>query len=479
MAIESIAKTLGSGSGIDVGALVTSLLEAQFAAKNAEFARRETRIEAQISGVSKLKSTVTGLDGALKSLTAGGTLASKLTSSNEAAIRVVRTAGAPVTDITAKIAVTSLAGRQVSTTNTGQPVDTQFREGALRLQFGRDMVDPATGGTTGFAAAGDAIDIQITDADTTLTKIAAKINAANAGVTAKIVLDGGNERLSISGASGADRAFEITGSDAGGAGQSLTGLAVSRTSTTATTATRARDAVVAVDGVTFNRTSNTITDLIPGATLDLVGLSTTPVQIATAKPGAAITTAVSDFVGAYNEMLAVIKEQNDPKSGVLASDNAVRSLARGLSRLTTTVLAPAGVAGAPRTLADLGVATARDGTLSVDAARLTKAVADFPAAVERMFAAGKAATGDGLSAALAAVVKGGTDRVVGLDASTSTYTKARGEVATAKLKVVEQTAQARDRLSRQFTTMDARTAAYKSTQTFLDNQIKAWNRSDA
>ncbi len=479
MAIESITKTLGSGSGIDIGALVTSLLEAQFAAKNAEFARRETKIEAQISGVSKLKSAVTGLDGALKSLTTGGTLASKLTSSNEAAIKVMRTAGAPVTDISARIAVTSLADRQVSTTNTGRAAGTQFREGTLRLQFGRDVVNATTGATTGFTAAGAAINIAITAADTTLTKIAAKINAANAGVTAKIVLDGTTERLSISGAVGADRAFEITGTDGAGAGQSLTGLAVGRTSTVTTTATRARDAVVAVDGVTYNRTSNTITDLIPGATLDLVGVSATPVQITTAKPGAAITTAVGDFVAAYNEMLAVIKEQNDPQSGVLASDNSVRSLARGLSRLTTTALAPAGVAGAPRTLADLGVATARDGTLSVNAARLTKAIADFPAAVERMFAAGTAATGDGLSAALAAVVKGGTDRVVGLDAATTTYTKARGVVATAKLKIAEQTAEARERLTRQFATMDARTAAYKSTQTFLDNQIKAWNRSDA
>jgi flagellar hook-associated protein 2 len=96
-----------------------------------------------------------------------------------------------------------------------------------------------------------------------------------------------------------------------------------------------------------------------------------------------------------------------------------------------------------------------------------------------MFASGTAATGDGLSAALAAVVKGGTDRTVGLDASTVTYNKALSVVADAKLKIAEQTEQTRARLTRQFATMDARTAAYKSTQSFLDNQIKAWNRSDA
>jgi flagellar hook-associated protein 2 len=31
------------------------------------------------------------------------------------------------------------------------------------------------------------------------------------------------------------------------------------------------------------------------------------------------------------------------------------------------------------------------------------------------------------------------------------------------------------RLTQQFATMNSKVAAYKSTQTFLENQIKAWN----
>lgn len=478
MAIESIIKTLGSGSGIDTGALVTSLVEAQFAAKTAELAKREEKLTAKISGVSVIRSAVTGLDAALKSLVTGGTLASTLASSDEKVLRATRTAGSGAADISARVTVSSLAGQQVATTNTGRAVGTAFRTGTLALRFGRDVVN-AAGATTGFTASGATVNVAITAADNTLPKIAAKINAANAGVTARIVIDGGLERLSIGGGVGADKAFEIAATDSGGAGQSLTGLVVNRTSTVTTAATRARDAVVAVDGVTFNRATNSIADLVPGATLDLLGVSTTPVSITTGKPTGAITQGVGDFVAAYNEMLGVLKEQNDPETGVLGADTAVRSLARGLGRLTTTLLAPASVAGAPRTLADLGVATARDGTLSVNTARLAKAVADFPAAVERMFANGTGASEGGLSAALAAVVKGGTDRVVGLDASAATYTLQKNALADARLKVTEQTAQATERLTRQFATMDARTAAYKSTQTFLDNQIRAWNRSDA
>ena len=68
---------------------------------------------------------------------------------------------------------------------------------------------------------------------------------------------------------------------------------------------------------------------------------------------------------------------------------------------------------------------------------------------------------------------------VGLSASTTTYNKQLAGLADAKLKAGEQAEQLRERLTRQFAGMDARVAAYKSTQTFLDNQIKAWNRSDA
>jgi flagellar hook-associated protein 2 len=34
-------------------------------------------------------------------------------------------------------------------------------------------------------------------------------------------------------------------------------------------------------------------------------------------------------------------------------------------------------------------------------------------------------------------------------------------------------------MTKQFAGMDARVAAYKSTQTFLTNQIAAWNKSDS
>ena len=60
MAIESIAKTLGTGSGIDIGALVENLVSAQFENKNALLTQKNDALTAQISKLGEIKSGITG-----------------------------------------------------------------------------------------------------------------------------------------------------------------------------------------------------------------------------------------------------------------------------------------------------------------------------------------------------------------------------------------------------------------------------------
>jgi len=90
MTIESIAKTLGTGSGIDTTALVEQLVDASFSVENKQLADQKTAIEAQISGVSQLLSGITGFSGALTSLAQDGTLATQPTSSNSSIANVSR-----------------------------------------------------------------------------------------------------------------------------------------------------------------------------------------------------------------------------------------------------------------------------------------------------------------------------------------------------------------------------------------------------
>ena len=494
MAIESIAKTLGSGSGIDISALVTSLVDAQFAAKNAEFARREEKLGAQISGVSALKSAITNFDAALKSLTGGGTLATSPVSADPSSIKVSLLPDATVKNLNAAVAVTQLASAQASTTNKSYDAAVLFKEGTITIGFTKAGPD----------AAAQPKDVTLAiAAGRTLQQVADQINGSGqlgGRVTAALVKDGAGSRLVLKTVEGADKAFTVTATDRPNRaatvvppspaytnnGETLDGFdvdpGVTAGGTGAFTGVAARDAILTMDGAQYTRGGNTVTDLIPGLKLELLKVTAAPVGLSSSKPTAALSEATTNFVATYNEMLAVIKEQNDPFTGVLKTDTGVSFLQRSLARLTTDVLVDTGVAGAPRTLADLGVRTSRDGTLSVDAARLTKVVADYPAAVEAMFAQATGPASRGLSAALSAITKRVTDKndeAALFNSSTATYTKQLDSLSRAKEKAAEQADALRERLTRQFATMDARTAAYKSTQSFLDNQIKAWNRSDA
>ncbi|WP_375429222.1 flagellar filament capping protein FliD [uncultured Sphingomonas sp.] len=494
MAIESIAKTLGAGSGIDVGALVTSLVEAQFAAKNADFTRREEKLTAQISGVSALKSAITNFDAALKALTKGGTLAPKPVSADPSAIQVSLLPDATVKNLSVAVAVTQLASAQASTTNRSYDAAVIFKEGTITIGFTKAGPD----------AAAQPKDVTLTiAAGQTLQQVADQINGSGqvgGRVSAMLVKDGTGSRLVFKATEGAEKAFTVTATDRPDQaatvippspaytnnGETLDGFdvgaSVTAGGTGAFTGVAARDAILTMDGAQYRRTSNTVADLIPGLKLELLKVTAAPVGLSSSRPGGALSEAATNFVAAYNEMLSVIREQNDPFTGVLRNDSGAAVLQRSLGRLTTEALIDTAVAGAPRTLADLGIRTARDGTLSVDDARLTKMVADFPTAVEAMFAQATGPASKGLSAALSAITKRVTDKNdqnAPLNMSAATYTKQLASLSLAKEKASVQTTAFRERLTRQFATMDARTAAYKSTQTFLDNQIKAWNRSDA
>jgi len=462
MAVESITKTLGSGSGIDLKALVTSLVDAQYAAKTAQFTTKSDTLTAQISGVAKLKSAITGFDSALKSLVKSGSLATQPTSSDAKVLGASLLSGGTAPTGPTTLAVTQIASAQTNTTRRIAS-DERFAEGTLTVTIG----------------GGDPLPVAV-EAGATLADVAAAIKAKT-GLTTAIIVDGTGSRLTMKGATGAAQSFTITATQANGAGLDPSATApgnlgafITGGEGSMTEGAAARDAAIRIDGVEYTRAGNSIGDLVPGVKLELTGTGTT--TLAATRPTAALGQAVSDFVATYNELQSVLKEETNNTTGPLRSDSAATGIARALAALTTTKLA---AGGTMRTLADVGVATNRDGTLSVDSTRLTTALASDPAAVEALFADGTGASGGGLSAALSSIATRLTDKTFGLDAATTRYTKQQTDLADAKAKLADATTASTDRMTKQFAGMDARVAAYKSTQTFLTNQIAAWNKSDS
>ena len=479
---SSIVTALGSGSGVDTASLVTSLVEAQFALKTRQLTAKADALTTQISAVAKLKSGINDFDAALRTLVKGGTLSAQPTSSN-VAIKATALPGATIGALSGTIRVDRLATAQAATTDTAVPRTAAFRPGTFSLRFGSETT---TNGITGFTP-GDApaVSIDITAADATLDGIAARINAAKAGVTASVVNDGTGARLTIKGATGAARAFELTGTDTdpSGAGMGLATLNVGRDAPGTTIGTSAGDAIVTLDGASFARASNGIDDLVTGVKLELSATGTT--TLGSTPATAAVSQAVADFVETFNQLQKIVREDIDPVNGVLRGDTTSKELSRGLGRLTTARLVASAATGVPATLADIGVKTNRDGTLSIDTARLNKVMTSNPASVEAMFAYGAGAATDGLSGVLGGIAKqlaatainNDRNKDYGFDTRTLRYNAALADIATAQTKASDEAAAMKTRLTAQFAKMDAAVAAYKSTQSFLKSQVDAWNRS--
>lgn len=487
---SSILTSLGAGSGVDTAALVKSLVSAQFAAKNAALSAQDTALNAQISSVAKVQSAITSFASALSSLVTGGSLASQPTTSDSSVLTATALPGARLSGLSSQISVDRLATAQTAIASFPGGAPTFADGGTLTLTFGTAANDAVSA----FNTQADPIPITIAKG-AKLGDVAAAINASGKGLTAAVVTDvNGDAYLSLKGPTGTAQAFTLAGTG------SLAQLNVGGDSPAATINSNAGNAKVTVDGVSVERASNTISDLVAGVKLTLTGVSATttttteagtktiakPVALGSTTPSDGIAQAVNDFVTTYNQVLAELKTETDPATGPLRSDYNATNLLRSLRGLTLTTLSTGGAAGDPVNLAAIGVATNKDGTLSVDSTKLNTALLKTPAAVEALFANGTGASGGGLAAALNAITSAATNNKVvingqtestGLVGSTALYTARLAKVTDAEAQVTTDTAAYQERLTKQYAASDAIVAAYKASASSLQNQIDQWNKT--
>lgn len=466
MAIESIAKTLGAGSGMDISALVQSLVDAQYQVKQDAITKKDETLAAQISTAASLKSSISTFDNSLRALITGGTLSTQASSANPAIVKASALPGATVAGFSGEVEVRALASSQAAYSAPIADKNAALGGGTLKLTFGKaTVVDGAMSEFTPGSAI--AIDIEIKPGSS-LEAIAETINAKHAGIAASILTDSSGARLVLKSATGAEQAFTLSAS--GDAGLSALNIGVGAPGMTIGSV--AQDAVVVVDGVAVRRSSNVIGDLFVGVKLELQSASVgTKVALGTEAPTKALGQAVNDFVSAYNELLTALKEATDPVNGPLKSDPAARTMLRSLKGMTASQLISNQAEGTPTTLAGIGVSTQRDGSLRVDTMTLSNALVNHGRAIETMFK-----TGTGLSAALSTISLAVANREFGLGASETRYADARRSLEITKDRALASAENMRTRMTRQFASMDSRVSAYQSTQDFLKNQIAAWNR---
>ncbi|MFZ1179973.1 MAG: flagellar filament capping protein FliD [Herbaspirillum sp.] len=227
--------------------------------------------------------------------------------------------------------------------------------------------------------------IALGDTSQTLADVRDAINTANAGVTADITNDGTNDHLVLTpSGTGATSPVSLSGT---GDFSILSGSIMGQLQT-------AQDAKLSIDGISITSATNKIANAISGVTLNLSKVTTAAdnVMLNITNDTSGVISAANTFVSAYNALLKTITglTQQTPStipgqpgsSSPLANESAVQNIMAQL-RIALVRSVPGG--NGISTLTDIGIGFQKDGTLGLDATKLSTATTNNFAGITSLF----------------------------------------------------------------------------------------------
>lgn len=448
----------GVGSGLDVKGIITQLMAIE--------RQPLVRLEQQRSSFNARLSAFGQLNSALDKLRESALALTRPASFSATTASVAEPGGFSARSTTQavpgnySIEVTALARAQRIASDAGgaPPV----APGNLTLSFGRvdggGFIPDAEGPVTISLTAGD-----------TLAELRDTINAAQAGISARIINNGSTDQLVLSSDdTGAARAFRIEGSG-GLAGFGFDPAAPAGGSLTAVQA--ASDASLSIDGIAVTRASNTVTDLVEGVTLELARTTDGEVILSIGRDNEAAKSAIEAFVKAYNDLAGLVRTQTafnaeSGQAGILNGDSTVRSIQ---SQLRNIFREPVSGLDGARLLSDIGVSFRTDGTLEIDEAALEAALADPQRKVGQLF--GGNGTVEGYAQSLAARIDGMLVADGLLKSRTEGINRSLRGLETRREAIEFRLTRIEARFTAQFSALDAMIASMTQTSNFLTQQL--------
>jgi flagellar hook-associated protein 2 len=353
------AATGSSSSGIDVTAAVNASVTAA-QAPEVNWENQQSTLQSQANALTQLQTSANTLDNdvqALNNLT-GPLSASLVNSSNSSLVTGSAAPGSSVgNDV---VVVNSLATTASWSSNALASATTNLPPETF-------VITNASGQTTSVTTGNGVND---------LIDLAKAINGQGFGVTATVINDANGSRLAItSNTSGSASNFTVTSSDP---------------SFKLTQAVAGTNASLTVNGISVASASNTVTGVIPGLTLNLLGASPgTEVSLSVTHDTAQASTAINKFVTDYNTLIGQLNSQfadTGSGQGVLSSDSSVRNLqSELLQALSYTATPGTGTTTTVANLSSLGLTVNSDGTLAVNSATLTNSLQNNFSDVQNFF----------------------------------------------------------------------------------------------
>lgn len=287
-----------SGTGFNVSSTVSEIV-GNLQNVETPWKTQLTTLESQDTAISSLGTLFSNLSNDMSSLTdADGILAEKTGSSSDTNVLTLTGANSSAVAGTYTVEVANLAQ-----TSSGYLAEitksTDALSGSITLQVG--------------SGTAQTINVPTASGDNTLAGLASAINSSTVGVTASVLTDASGSRLSlVSSTSGADGNITVSAN-------SIADTTTSSGTLAYTSAVTGANAQLTVDGVGLTSASNTVANLIPGVTFQLLapspsettssGTSLEQVQVIIGDDNTDVESTVNQFVTDYNSLVSAMNTQ--------------------------------------------------------------------------------------------------------------------------------------------------------------------------
>jgi len=445
-------------TGLDTNALINGLVKAEHRSVDVLQAQK-VRFQAQDGVFTTLVGALGGLKSAAQALSLSTDFNKRAASSSDSTV-LTASADSSAAEGTSAIIVDTMAKATILKSGTFASATAAIGTGTLTL-----------------TVAGTATNVTIDGTNNTLTGLKNAINSSGAAVTASIINAGTSAipdyRLLVqSKNTGTANAVTIAGALAGGTDPFPGGGVVVQA---------AADAIFSVNGLSMTRSSNTVSDVVPGVTFTLLkegnhdGVITSAdaaANVTVSVDSGAIKSLVQQLVDKYNAVNKIVNDQfklnpDSNKQGALAGDASLRGV---MARLRKEMSVANGNGVSFIYLSDIGITFQKDGSLTVNDAKLADALTKDAAGVSDLFTLVNNGIGkrvpDAVDDYISSVDGTLTSKQKGLKSSVATIDKkiAREEDRIAALQ---------DRLTKQFADLERMVSQLKSQGDYLTQHLSA------
>jgi len=355
----------GVGSGLDLESIIQATVNAEDLPRVQRFEKTKTRLSVELSGLGAVKSSLSAFQDIVKKL-------AELENFTKRSNTITQPASGDVISVASNdtatpgnfnIKVNQLAQGSRATTNAA-------------FTSPSDVVS-ANGGKLTIAAGAKTFDIDIA-AGATLEEVRSAINnsADNFGVSVNIINTGGasseSKLVITSSVTGAGNDLTITSDTAELDSLSTAAFAGGTPGLTIAAADIAKDAIIEVDGIAINSSSNIFKDAIQDLTITATKVSegTESARLTVDYDKSGVEKLLGEFIDAYNNAIGTI-DYHTQVGAALYGDSSIRSLRSQMTSSLSTVVSNA---DGFETLFDVGIGLTKDGTL--EKSSLVRSVSD-------------------------------------------------------------------------------------------------------